>query len=155
MKCSLIAVLLLSSLLSLIAADKPEMVQITGGKFTMGTKDEVDAPLHPVAVASFSMDKFLVTQQEFERVVGSNPSRWKGEKNPVEQVRWSDAVRYCNKRSEMEGLSPCYDLTTWECNFDANGYRLPTEAEWEFACRAGSSTEYFFGATPSKLGEYA
>jgi sulfatase modifying factor 1 len=136
-------------------AAKPEMVLITGGKFMMGTKDEVDAPFHEVVVDSFMMDKFLVTQQEFQRVTGANPSRWKGEKNPVEQVRWSDAVRYCNKRSEMEGLEPCYDLKTWQCNFQANGYRLPTEAEFEYACRAGSATEYFFGAVPAKLGDYA
>src|ERR1041384_1598633 len=49
--------------------------------------------------------------------IGSNPSRWKGDRNPVEQVRWSDAVRFCNKRSELEGLHPCYDLQTWKCNF--------------------------------------
>jgi len=137
------------------SASKIEMVQINGGRFTMGAKDEPDAPLHEVSVTSFLMDKYLVTQEQFQRVVGSNPSRWKGDKNPVEQVRWSDAVRFCNKRSEFEGLQPCYDLKTWECNFEANGYRLPTEAEWEYACRAGTTTEYFFGATPAKLGEFA
>jgi sulfatase modifying factor 1 len=141
------------------AAESPastnEMVLITGGHFAMGDKDEVDAPAHDVAVNSFYMDKYLVTQEQYQKLLGNNPSRWKGDKNPVEQVRWSDAVRYCNKRSEAEGLQPCYDLQTWQCNFEASGYRLPTEAEWEYACRAGTKTPYFFGSTPDKIGDYA
>ncbi len=132
-----------------------EMVQITGGKFIMGDKDEVDAPPHEVIVSSFFMDKHLVTQEQFQKIMGANPSRWKGDKNPVEQLRWSDAVRFCNKRSELEGFQPCYDLKTLKCDFDANGYRLPTEAEWEYACRAGTRTAYFFGESPAKLGDYA
>src|SRR5713101_380062 len=134
---------------------KADMVQIPGGRFTMGDKNEVDAPLHEVVVGPFSIDKHLVTQKQFQTVMGSNPSRWKGDKNPVEQVRWSDAVRFCNQRSELEGLQPGYDLQTWKCNFDANGYRLPTEAEWEYACRAGTTTPYFFGDNSAKLGDYA
>jgi len=153
-------IFVLSALFAFVARadDKPaapEMVQIAGGKFMMGDKAEADAPPHEVTVGPFWMDKYLVTQEQFQRVTGSNPSRWKGDKNPVEQVRWSDAVKYCNKRSELEGLKPCYDLQTWKCDFDANGYRLPTEAEWEFACRAGAATDYFFGATPNNLKEFA
>jgi formylglycine-generating enzyme required for sulfatase activity len=122
----------------------------------MGDKDEVDARrCIEVVVSSFSMDKHLVTQEQFQKVMGTNPSRWKGDKNPVEQLRWSDAVRFCNKRSELEGLQPCYDLKALKCSFEANGYRLPTEAEWEYACRAGTKTAYFFGDNPSKLGDYA
>ncbi len=132
-----------------------EMVQLPGGLFTMGDEDEVDAKPHKVFVSSFYIDKYPVTQEEYRRVMGENPSRWKGNKNPVEQVSWSKAARYCNARSRLEGLQPCYDLNTWECDFDANGYRLPTEAEWEYACRAGTKTKYFFGNGPSKLQNYA
>jgi formylglycine-generating enzyme required for sulfatase activity len=138
-----------------VATNATEMVKIPGGKFIMGDKDEVDAPPHEVVVGSFFMDRHLVTQEQFQKVMGANPSRWKGEKNPVEQLRWSDAVKFCNKRSELEGLQPCYDLKTLQCNFDANGYRLPTEAEWEYACRAGTTTPYFFGDGPAKVGDYA
>ena len=132
-----------------------EMVRIAGGRFTMGDENEIDATLHEVVLSSFTIDKYLVTQEEYQRVMGKNPSRWKADRNPVEQVRWSDAVRYCNERSRLEGLQPCYDLNTWQCNFNANGYRLPTEAEWEYACRAGTKTNYFFGNDPSKLKDYA
>jgi len=132
-----------------------EMVRLPGGRFVMGDKDEVDATPHEVAVSPFYMDKHLVTQEQYRRVMGDNPSRWKGDRNPVEQVRWSDAVKFCNARSRLEGLQPCYDLETWQCNFEANGYRLPTEAEWEYSCRAGTQTPYFFSSDASKLGDYA
>src|SRR5262249_26530237 len=98
-----------------------EMIQIPAGRFIMGDKNEVDAAPHEVAVSAFSMDKNLVTQEHYQKLMGANPSRWKGDKNPVEQVRWSDAVRFCNKRSELEELQACYDLQTWTCNFEANG----------------------------------
>jgi formylglycine-generating enzyme required for sulfatase activity len=132
-----------------------EMVSIPGGQFTMGDKDEPDATPHEVVVSAFLMDKFLVTQEYYQKLMGDNPARWKADKNPIEQVRWSDAVKFCNARSLAEGLKPCYNLDTWECDFDASGYRLPTEAEWECACRAGSKTAYFFGDNPSQLGDYA
>ncbi len=130
------------------------MVLIPGGRFLMGDKEQIDAPPHEVVISPFQMDRYLVTQELFQKVMGSNPSRWKADRNPVEQVRWSDVAEFCNKRSAMEGLQPCYDLKGWKCNFDANGYRLPTEAEWEYACRAGTTTAYFFGDTPAKLHEY-
>ena len=132
-----------------------EMIRLPAGRFTMGDENEVDATPHDVVVSSFYIDRHLVTQQEYQRVMGKNPSRWKAGANPVEQVRWSDAVRYCNARSRLERLQPCYDLQTWECDFDANGYRLPTEAEWEYACRAGTKTAYSFGNDPSRLKDYA
>src|SRR5512137_1159162 len=95
------------------------MVRINAGRFLMGAKGEVDAKPHEIAVSAFFMDATLVTQEQYEKVMGDNPSRWKGAKNPVEQVRWSDAVKFCNKRSELEGLRPCYDLKTWKCDFTA------------------------------------
>jgi formylglycine-generating enzyme required for sulfatase activity len=146
------------------AADNPaeikaesgvEMVLLPAGRFIMGDKDEVDAQPHEVFVSSFYIDKYPVIQEQYKKVMSENPSRWKADKNPVEQVRWSDAVKYCNALSLKEGLQPCYDLQTWRCNFDANGYRLPTEAEWEYACRAGTETKYFFGNDSSKLKNYA
>ncbi len=121
----------------------------------MGDKrGDIDEVPHNVYISSFYIDKYPVTQEEYERVMGKNPSRWKGGKNPVEQIRWSDAVRYCNARSRAEGFGPCYDLETWECDFNSNGYRLPTEAEWEYACRAGTKTRYYFGNSRSKLRDY-
>ena len=131
------------------------MVLIPAGRFLMGDPNEVDAPVHEVSVSAFLLDKNLVTQQQFESLTHENPSRWKGTNNPVEQVRWSDAVRFCNKRSQTDGLSPCYDLQTWKCNFEADGYRLPTEAEFEYACRAGTTTPYVCGDTPAKLVDFA
>jgi formylglycine-generating enzyme required for sulfatase activity len=136
-------------------ATQTNMVRIPAGRFLMGDKDQGDAKPHSVAVSSFLIDKTLITQEQYEKVMGDNPSRWKAAYNPVEQVRWSDAVKFCNKRSELEGLRPCYDLNTWKCDFRAEGYRLPTEAEWEYACRAGTTTAYFFGDEAAKLGEYA
>jgi formylglycine-generating enzyme required for sulfatase activity len=131
------------------------MVLLRGGTFIMGDKSEIDSPLHEVAVSAFYIDTHLVTQEQYEKLMGENPSRWKADKNPVEQMRWSDAVKYCNARSKAEGLEPCYDLDTWKCNFAANGYRLPTEAEWEYACRSGTTTAYSFGDDASKLKAYA
>jgi sulfatase modifying factor 1 len=144
-----------ASLVTNWPAAPKEMVLIPAGQFEMGDKEGADAKPHTVSVSAFFIDKTLVIQEQYEKAMGDNPSRWKGGKNPVEQVRWSDAVKFCDKRSELEGLRPCYDLKTWKCDFNADGYRLPTEAEWEYACRAGTSTAYFFGDDPSKLGEYA
>jgi formylglycine-generating enzyme required for sulfatase activity len=134
-----------------------EMVSIPAGEFIMGTDDgAVDAkPAHRVKVEGFLMDRHEVTQEVYEKVTGKNPSRIKNPRNPVEQVTWTAAVKFCNARSAQEGLTPCYSLKTWECDFSAKGYRLPTEAEWEYACRADSTGDFHFGARPEELKSYA
>ena len=117
----------------------------------MGGKGRADEFPHAVRLSEFYIDTTLVTQEMYERVTGRNPSKKKAKDHPVEQVTWFGAIRFCNKCSEMEGLTPCYDRNTGACNFDADGYRLPTEAEWEYACRAGSSGEYGCGDRESEL----
>ena len=133
------------------------MVRLPGGWFTMGSgaKDQVDEPPHRIWVSPFDIDRFEVTQAEYEKVTGANPAKWKAPRNPVEQIRWAQAAAYCNARSKRDGLTPAYDPETRACDFAADGYRLPTEAEWEYACRAGTTTDYAFGDDPSRLKRYA
>jgi len=129
-----------------------KMVRIQGGTFAMGSpsagytiyKEELQ---HQVTVGGFYIGKYEVTQEEYQEVIGTNPSGFKGDNLPVERVSWFDAIEYCNKRSQKEGLTPAYTINgnkvTW--NRGANGYRLPTEAEWEYACRAGTTTPFNTG----------
>jgi formylglycine-generating enzyme required for sulfatase activity len=143
------------------------MVRINRGTFTMGSPSNEpqrssDETQHKVTINSFYMGKFEVTQKEYQEVMGTNPSKFKGDNLPVEQISWYDAIEYCNRRSQREGLSPAYtidksrsdpnnksesDTFRWvvSWNRNANGYRLPTEAEWEYACRAGTTTPFNTG----------
>jgi acetoin utilization deacetylase AcuC-like enzyme/formylglycine-generating enzyme required for sulfatase activity len=133
-----------------------EMVMIPGGFFEMGSENggPDEKPVHKVWIRPFLMDVYEVRQDQFKKYQLPDPSHFKNPDNPLEQINWTDATLYCNDRSLAEGLEPCYDEETWDCNFAANGYRLPTEAEWEYACRAGTSTEYSFGNSKAKLKTY-
>ncbi len=134
-----------------------EMVLIPAGWFEMGNHKEAnESPVHKVWVDAFLMDRYEVIQEQYIKLVDTNPSSFKGPSNPVDMITWIDAVSYCNLRSRAEGFEACYNKEgeTWECNFQANGYRLPTEAEWEYACRAGTETEYYFGNDPRTLKAY-
>ncbi len=123
-----------------------EMVLVPAGQFAMGSEKEIDSrPVRQVSVSRFYMSRYEVTQDVYEKVTGANPSKYKDKRNPVERVRWREAIEFCNALSVKEGLRPCYDLKTRTCDFAADGYRLPTEAEWEYACRAGGEGDYTFG----------
>jgi formylglycine-generating enzyme required for sulfatase activity len=138
------------------------MVRVEGGTFSMGSSngDSDEKPVHSVTVRSFSMGKYEVTQAEYEAVMGTNPSNWKGANLPVERVSWLDAIEYCNKLSIKEGLAPAYRGSGNDvvCNFFATGYRLPTEAEWEYAAKGGNKDymtyEYAGGNNAGAVGWY-
>ena len=137
-----------------------KLVLIPPGEFEMGSPQELieeelkaasglreyllsEAPRHRVRITKpFYLGKNLVTQEEWEAAMGSNPSKFKGPRNPVETVSWDDFQQFLNKLNKPQG-NP------------AGKFQLPTEAQWEYACRAGSTTKYFFGDDETRLGEYA
>ncbi len=121
---------------------KGRMVKIAGGKFTMGDKEEGE---FEATVSDFEIDKYPVTQSLYYKVTGKNPSHFKGDDKPVEQVSWFDAVEFCNRLSEKMGYKPAYAIKGEKVERikDGNGFRLPTEAEWEYACRAGTKDDRY------------
>lgn len=133
-----------------------DFVLIRGGTFQMGSPEteawrSADETQHPVAISDFYMSKYELTQKEYEEITGNNPSNFKGDNLPLENISWLDAVAYCNARSEKDGLTPVYTIDGQNVSWDrsANGYRLPTEAEWEYACRAGTTTPFYMEKSPS------
>jgi len=146
-----------------------QMVDIPSGTLTW--------PNATITLSAFKMGKYEVTQEQYEAVIGINPSDFSsnpaaGEtqgKRPVERVNWERALVFCNKLSILEGLTPAYSINEstnpdeWGTpNWNAvtvvsgsTGYRLPTEAQWEYACRAGSTTDWYFGDDESELVNYA
>jgi formylglycine-generating enzyme required for sulfatase activity len=134
---------------------KLEMVKIPAGSFLMGTEEaevirlckeyetdwfKKEMPQHRVNLQEFYLGKYPITQEQYQAIMGNNPSKFKDNpKNPVEIVSWDNAKAFCQKLSEKTGKK----------------YRLPSEAEWEYACRAGTQTRYYFGDDEKLLGEYA
>ena len=141
---------------SIVTDSGIEMVLIPAGRFVMGCDGAgpEQGPAHEVEIDAFLMDRYEVTQAVYAQVDPINGSHFKGPQLPAEMVSWGKAALYCNMRSEAEGLRPCYN-DVGECDFEADGYRLPTEAEWEYACRAGTDTPYNFGSDSHDLDQHA
>ncbi len=135
------------------------MVFVQGGTFQMGSKngDSDEKPVHSVALNNFYIGKYQVTQAEYESVMGKNPSYHTGDNMPVESVSWYDIAEYCNKKSLLEELTSCYTGSgkDMKCDFSANGYRLPTEAEWEYAARGGDKSKGYKYSGSDDIGKVA
>ncbi len=152
--CYLASLLLIASI-SFSQGKGPEMVLVEGGSFIMGNdySDNPDErPEHKVTIASFFISKFEVSVMEYTNFCRQASKKYpEGEPNqPVSNVSWDEAVMYCNWVSSISGLDKCYEITRdtsnnvrASCDFSKNGFRLPTEAEWEYAARGGIKTKYY------------
>jgi len=142
------------------------MVDLPGGRFWMGSAARdpraypEEHPRHEVEVGPFAMAKYVVTQKLYREVMNSNPGSHNGADLPANNMSWFDALRFCNALSVRERLLPAYRIgegdapvVGWDPT--ADGFRLPTEAEWEYAARAGTTSAYSFGDDEALLGEYA
>jgi formylglycine-generating enzyme required for sulfatase activity len=141
---------------------KPIVVKyIPAGTFQMGDSAAAgafpgDIPVHQVMVSAFSMQETQVTQEQYVAVMGTNPAHFTGDLlRPVENVTWYDAVNFCNALSKLSGLDTVYDTTTWVADFTKKGIRLPTEAEYEYACRGGSAATFWWGVDSTGMGARA
>ena len=144
-----------------------DMIELDGGTFHMGSPEgddeayEWERPQHEVSVSAFAISPYLITRQVYRELMADAPSAWDedeaDERWPATDVTWFDAVAFCNALSASAGLEPCYyiegEQVTWDAT--ADGYRLPTEAEWEYACRAGTASKWFVGDDTAALDHYA
>jgi len=144
-----------------------EMVELSGGTFWMGSPDtdaeayDDEKPQHEVTVSAFAIGRYPITRGLYREICDTSPESWQRDNDdhrlPANDVNWFEAVSFCNALSQQVGLQPCYRIdgthVIWDTN--ADGYRLPTEAEWEYACRAGTTSRWFFGDDPTALDRYA
>lgn len=122
-----------------------DLVFIPSGSFEMGSNKGYgdERPSHKVTLDDFLMSATEITQAQYEKVINLNPSlETEDESRPVDGVSWYDAVIFCNRLSKAFELQPCYNLKNWQCDYTKNGFRLPTEAEWEYAARGVMQYEY-------------
>lgn len=144
-----------------------DMIELAGGSFLMGSAEgdawaeERERPQYRVTLGGYRIGRTPVTQGQWRDVMEPEGRSEGDDELPVTGVSWYEAVRFCNDLSRREGYWPCYrrfgvwPLRRWACDWSADGYRLPTEAEWEYACRAGTESPWSHGEDSDALGDYA